>query len=378
FPIYYKNGVPYPLPEHCLPLRLPEVEKYLPTEKGEPPLGRAEVWHWDEKNEEVVAVKNPSDLPEGVYKLELNTMPGWAGSSWYFFRYMEKDKRDEYFASEEALDYWKSVDLYIGGNEHATGHLLYSRFWTKFLKDRGWVSIEEPFKKLINQGMILGDSAFVHRIEGKNTFISANMINGEKTTPIHADVSLVDLENKLDIEAFKKWRPDFEKAKFITDKNGQFSVSREVEKMSKSKYNVVNPDDICEEYGADSLRLYEMLLGPLEQSKPWNTAGLSGVHSFLKKLWRLYHSEGSQAEGEQLFFVSDEKASKEALKILHKTIAKVTEDIESFSFNTAVSSLMICVNELSKLKCYSREVLEPLAVLVSAYAPHIAEELWEN
>lgn len=376
FPVYYKDELPYTIPEDCLPLRLPEVEKYLPTEEGKPPLGRAEVWHWDEQKQEVVAVKDIKNPPSGVYRLELNTMPGWAGSSWYFFRYMEKAKRMETFASKQALDYWKDVDLYIGGSEHATGHLLYARFWTKFLKDKGEVPVEEPFKKLINQGMILGESAFVYRLEGKNTLVSAHEIGDQKVHPIHTAVNLVSTSNELDIEGFKKWRPEFEEAKFITEKDGAFIVKREVEKMSKSKYNVVNPDDICENYGADTLRLYEMFLGPLDQDKPWITAGLSGVHSFLKKLWRLYHSSGKQEQQE--FHLLEEPASEKALKILHKTIEKVTGDIESFSFNTAISSLMICVNELTKERCYNREVLEPLAVLVSPYAPHIAEELWRK
>ncbi len=383
FPVYYKDEVPHLLPEACLPLQLPEVEKYLPTEAGDPPLGRADCWFWDEKKQQVVSVNQPNNLPEGVYKLELNTMPGWAGSSWYFLRYMEpgilnpNSKRKEVFASKEALNYWKNVNLYIGGSEHATGHLLYARFWTKFLKDCGYISIEEPFQKLINQGMILGESAFAYRLDGENTFVSAQQINHRKVQPIHVDVSLVNTSNELDTEGFKKWRPEYATAQFITEENGQFLVDREVEKMSKSKYNVVNPDDICEEYGADTLRLYEMFLGPLEQAKPWSTAGLSGVHSFLKKLWRLYHTD-EQTQDEETFFVSDEKASATALKILHKTIKKVTEDIEQFSFNTAVSSLMICVNELTKENCHAREVLTPLAILIAPYAPHIAEELWEK
>ncbi len=372
FPVYYKNGLPQMLPEACLPLHLPEIEKYLPTSDGEPPLGRATTWFWDEANQQVVTTENPDKLPEGIYPLELNTMPGWAGSSWYFFRYMEKAERNTTFASAEALNYWNAVDLYIGGSEHATGHLLYARFWTKFLKDLGYAPVEEPFKKLINQGMILGESAFVHRLECSNTFVSANQIKDRLVQPIHVNVALVNTSNQLDKEGFKNWRPDFAEAEFISENDGTFLVTREVEKMSKSKFNVVNPDDICEEYGADSLRLYEMFLGPLEQAKPWSTAGLSGVHGFLKKLWNLYHS----AEAE--FVVSEEPASKEALKSLHKTIEKVTHDIEQFSFNTAVSSLMICVNELQKMNCNNREILEPLAILVAPYAPHITEELWEK
>jgi leucyl-tRNA synthetase len=297
-------------------------------------------------------------------------MPGWAGSSWYLFRYMDSGNNEE-FVSKEAQNYWENVDLYIGGSEHATGHLLYSRFWTKFLHDRGYLSVEEPFKKLINQGMILGQSAFVYRLEGENVFVSKNLIGQNNIQPIHADVSLVNHSDELDIEGFKKWRPEFKDAKFLTEKEGAYIVGREVEKMSKSKYNVVNPDDICEDYGADTLRMYEMFLGPLEQAKPWNTAGITGVHNFLKKLWKLYHN------GEQ-FEVSDEKASADSLKSLHKTIKKVTEDIEEFSFNTSVSTFMICVNELSAQKCNSREVLEPLVVLIAPYAPHIAEELWSK
>ena len=389
FPVYYKNGLPYTLPEECLPLKLPEVEKYLPTEEGEPPLGRADKWHWDEINQKVVAVPKDEKPPSGVWGIELNTMPGWAGSSWYWFRYMDAHNKEE-FVSKEAQEYWENVDLYIGGSEHATGHLLYSRFWTKFLNDRGFVTVEEPFKKLINQGMILGQSAFVYRIEGENTLVSKNLTDGKKVQPIHADVSLVNFSDELDIEAFKKWRPEFENAQFILDNGelydahsspsgrpgGDFIVGREVEKMSKSKYNVVNPDEICEQYGADTLRMYEMFLGPLEQAKPWNTAGITGVHSFLKKFWKLYHSGPNGS-----FLVSDSTPSQglgEPLKTLHKTIKKVTEDIEAFSFNTSVSTFMICVNELIAQKCDNREILEPLVILLAPYAPHIAEELWQK
>jgi len=416
FPIYYKDGMPHIIPTECLPLRLPDVEKYLPTEEGEPPLGRAAKWYWDEKNSEVVSPPLEGQ-GEDIYPLELNTMPGWAGSSWYFFRYMEPgksesdSKRDEVFASNEALNYWKNVDLYIGGSEHATGHLLYSRFWVKFMHDRGLVPVDEPFKKLINQGMILGESAFVYLYPssfGPIIFISEGIyVSGKyidiikeialKVNPkllitktdvkIHVDVSFVNTHNELDIEAFKNWRPEYKDAIFILEDGsiyepnsspsgrpgGDFKVSREVEKMSKSKYNVVNPDDICNQYGADTLRMYEMFLGPLEQAKPWNTAGITGVHGFLKKLWKLYHSGENES-----FYVSEEAASKDSLKTLHKTIKKVQEDIENFSFNTSVSSFMIAVNELSAEKCNSREVLEPLAILISPYAPHIAEELWEK
>jgi len=372
FPVYYVDGMPQMIDAAHLPIHLPEVEKYLPTEEGEPPLGRADVWAWDTKAHAVVS--NDKIDHETVFPLELNTMPGWAGSSWYFFRYMEKALRDEAFASKEAMECWQNVDLYIGGSEHATGHLLYSRFWVKFLKDRGFAPVEEPFKKLINQGMILGTSAFVYRIEGENKFVSAQSKKDLSVQPIHAPVEFVNASDELDVEAFKNWRPEFKDAEFILE-NGVYKVGREVEKMSKSKYNVVNPDDICEEYGADTLRMYEMFLGPLEQAKPWNTAGITGVHNFLKKLWKLYH-QVDKAGNLGDFEVSDAPASKEAMKTLHKTIKKVQEDIENFSFNTSVSTFMIAVNELAAAKCNNREVLEPLAVLISPYAPHIAEELW--
>ncbi|MRT16254.1 leucine--tRNA ligase [Vitellibacter sp. q18] len=438
FPIYYKDGMPHAIPTEYLPLRLPEVEKYLPTEEGEPPLGRADDWAWDEKQLSVVSCELIDH--KTVFPLELNTMPGWAGSSWYFFRYMEAEKRDEVFASKEALNYWKNVDLYIGGSEHATGHLLYSRFWVKFMHDRGLVPVDEPFKKLINQGMILGESAFAHRINQgyysyedvseeeferldeifDNLFnidftgrlVSWNLLNGKKvfdaingekynlsdvfdlkdleyyfketgfdsnkisftTTKIHVPVSDVDLKNQIILESFAKfYQGELNSNSLFLNNDRKIEVSREVEKMSKSKYNVVNPDDICNQYGADTLRMYEMFLGPLEQAKPWNTAGITGVHGFLKKLWKLYHSGENES-----FYVSEEAASKESLKTLHKTIKKVQEDIENFSFNTSVSSFMIAVNELSAQKCNSREVLEPLAILISPYAPHIAEELWEK
>ncbi|MCW9038796.1 leucine--tRNA ligase [Altibacter sp.] len=370
FPVYYKDGLPQLIEEKHLPLTLPEVEKYLPTEDGEPPLGRAEVWAWDENAGAVVS--NDRIDHKTVFPLELNTMPGWAGSSCYMFRYMDPENNHA-LASQQAMEYWENVDLYVGGSEHATGHLLYSRFWVKFLYDRGVLPVAEPFKKLINQGMILGESAFVYRIEGKNTFISKGKYSGEEIQPIHADVSFVNLQNELDIESFKAWRPEFADAIFITEEDGSFKVAREVEKMSKSKYNVVNPDDICSQYGADTLRMYEMFLGPLEQAKPWNTAGITGVHGFLKKLWKLYHSSSNDT-----FFVSEEQATKENLKTLHKTIKKVREDIENFSFNTSVSTFMIAVNELTAQKCTSREILEPLLILISPYAPHIAEELWEK
>jgi len=368
FPVYYKNGIPQMIEEKHLPITLPEVEKYLPTEEGEPPLGRADVWAWNTETAQVVS--NDLVNSDTVFPLELNTMPGWAGSSWYFFRYMEKAMRNETFASKDAMNYWQEVDLYIGGSEHATGHLLYARFWTKFLYDINAVPVKEFAKKLINQGMILGTSAFVYRKEETNVFISKNLIGDENVQPIHADVSMVNASSELDLEAFKAWRPEFKDAEFILEDN-KYIVGHEVEKMSKSKYNVVNPDDICAQYGADTLRLYEMFLGPLEQAKPWNTAGITGVHSFLKKLWKLYHN------GEN-FEVTDAEPNKESLKTLHKTIKKVEEDIENFSFNTSVSTFMIAVNELSSQKCNSRVILEPLAVLISPYAPHIAEELWEK
>ncbi len=368
FPVYYVNGLPQMIETQHLPIRLPEVEKYLPTEDGQPPLGNATEWAWNSIENRVVS----NDLIDNVtiFPLELNTMPGWAGSSWYWLRYMDAHNNDE-FVSEEAQNYWQNVDLYIGGSEHATGHLLYSRFWNKFLKDRGFVNQEEPFKKLINQGMILGMSALVYRISGTNKFVSKGQKENYETDAIHADVSFVNSSDELDITAFKNWRSDYNDAEFITEENGKFIVGREVEKMSKSKYNVVTPDDICEEYGADTLRLYEMFLGPLEQAKPWNTAGITGVFGFLKKLWRLYFDESG-------LIVNSNPATPEALKTLHKTIKKVTEDIEGFSFNTSVSQFMIAVNELTAQNCHERSVLEPLAVLISPYAPHIAEELWEK
>ena len=370
FPVYYKNGLPQMIGEEHLPIHLPEVEKYLPTEEGNPPLGNATTWAWDTATHKVVS--NELIDNQIIFPLELNTMPGWAGSSWYWLEYMmEKDARGT-FPTKPVVDYWQNVDLYVGGSEHATGHLLYSRFWNKFLKDRGFAPTEEPFKKLINQGMILGMSAFAYRLEGTNTFVSKNQIKGQSVQPIHVDVSLLkDTSDELDIDKFKAWRKEFANAEFILEEDGKYITGREVEKMSKSKYNVVNPDDICEQYGADTLRLYEMFLGPLEQAKPWNTAGISGVYNFLRKLWRLYFGDNS-------WQVTDEAPTPEMLKALHKTIKKVNEDIENFSFNTSVSQFMICVNELSSLKCHHRDVLAPLAVLVAPFAPHIAEELWKR
>ncbi|AUC83752.1 leucine--tRNA ligase [Lacinutrix sp. Bg11-31] len=432
FPVYYVNGMPQMIDAQHLPIQLPEVEKYLPTEEGEPPLGRADVWAWDTKNNKVVSndlchSEQSEESHNGIYPLELNTMPGWAGSSWYFFRYMEEAaNRGDVFASEDALKYWENVDLYIGGAEHATGHLLYSRFWVKLLKDRGFVNVEEPFKKLINQGMILGTSAFVYKvlwnvISGEDfdfsvlptIFISKSqqqqLENGDKETDerirdlmnvilnekilnddvkkvfhkpsvskTHADVSFVNASEELNIAAFKNWRVEFNNSIFIGEngeiiegENDVYKVGREVEKMSKSKYNVVNPDNIVEGYGADSLRLYEMFLGPLEQYKPWNTAGITGVHNFLKKLWKLYVDDNGLK-------VNDAEPTKDNLKTLHKTIKKVQEDIENFSFNTSVSTFMIAVNELGAQKCTSKDILEPLLVLISPYAPHIAEELFSK
>ena len=370
FPVYYVNGSPRMIDEEHLPLLLPEVEKYLPTSDGKPPLGNATQWAWSTESNSVVS--NAEIDQKKVFPLELNNMPGWAGSSWYFNRYMDA-RNKESFAGTKALNYWKDVDLYIGGSEHATGHLLYSRFWQKFLFDLGLVPVDEYAKKLINQGMILGTSAFVYRLEGENTFISKSLIGDQKVQPIHVDVNLVSASDELDVEAFQEstLNEEIRKARFILDE-GKYIVGREVEKMSKSKYNVVNPDDICKDYGADTLRMYEMFLGPLEQAKPWNTAGISGVHSFLKRLWKLFHGRNGE------FFVSESSPTAEELKTLHKTIKKVDEDIANFSFNTSVSSFMIAVNELTAVKCDKRAILEPLIVLISPYAPHIAEELWEK
>ncbi len=348
-PIYYKENIPVAIPENELPLVLPEVDKFLPTETGEPPLARAKNWKY--KNQ---------------FPLETTTMPGWAGSSWYFLRYMDAINSTS-FASKDALNYWTNVDLYIGGSEHATGHLLYVRFWTKALKDLGYINIDEPAQKLINQGMIQGTSCMVHRDVAGNKIISAGLKSNYNTTLIHIDVNLVD-NTEVDIEGLNKWRDDFATAEYVTE-NGKLICETAVEKMSKRWYNVVTPDSICEKYGADCLRMYEMFLGPLEQSKPWNTNGIAGVSNFIRKLWKLYHNNGK-------FAVSNEAATKAELKTLHKTIKKVQEDVEKFSFNTSVSTFMICVNELTEHKCNKREVLEPLAIILSPYAPHIAEELW--
>jgi leucyl-tRNA synthetase len=351
-----------------LPLSLPEVEKYLPTPEGAPPLGNAETWAWDTQKEQVV--DNTLIDNKIIFPLELNTMPGWAGSSWYFYRYMDAQNSDS-FVGKEAVEYWKEVDLYLGGSEHATGHLLYSRFWQKFLYDLGLLPVEEYAKKLINQGMILGTSAFVYRKPGTQTYLSKDIISdSEKLEPIRVDVNLVNSADELDIEGVRKWQPQFKNADFKLN-NGVYRVGREVEKMSKSKYNVVNPDEICEQYGADTLRMYEMFLGPIEQAKPWNTAGISGVHNFLKKYWRLFY------DGE-LLIVTDDQPNKKELKILHETIKKITFDIEHFSFNTCVSGLMICVNELTALNCHSKAILSPLTLLLSPFAPHLASEIWKN
>lgn len=426
-PIYYKDGMPYTLPTSALPLELPEVEKYLPTEDGDPPLGNAKTFAWDEANQKVVDTNLIDE--KTVFPLELSTMPGWAGSSWYFLRYMDP-KNDEVFAKKELSDYWGQVDLYIGGSEHATGHLLYSRFWNMFLKDRGYINQDEPFQKLINQGMILGMSAFVYLVTiksatksnvndkthwrevepvqiliDKDKLTSINSLNLENfvreninelsldfipelnfgdvinnVRKLHIDVNLVNSNNQVNVLGLVDWLENYgyggldiyfdgEFKLIKNDSDFQYKVDNEVEKMSKSKYNVVNPDDICEEYGADALRLYEMFLGPLEQSKPWNTQGLSGVYGFLKKFWNLYFDGDT-------FSVSDEEPTKAEYKVLHTLIKKVVYDIENFSFNTSVSSFMIAVNELQKIKCNKRNILEPLAVIISPYAPHICEEVW--
>ncbi len=350
FPIYFKDGVAVPMDTSVLPLELPEVDAFLPTESGEPPLARAIGWEID------------------GYPIETSTMPGFAGSSAYYLRYMDPSNSEE-LVSREANEYWRNVDLYIGGTEHATGHLIYSRFWNKFLYDRGYICEEEPFKKLINQGMIQGRSNFVYRIQGSNTFVSFGLKDQYDTMEIHVDVNIVE-NDRLDIEAFRNWMPDFADAEFILE-DGEYICGWAIEKMSKSMFNVVNPDMICEKYGADTLRMYEMFLGPLEQSKPWDTRGIDGVHRFLRKFWRLYHERDA-------FSVSDAKATPVELKVLHRLIAKVQSDIESFSFNTSVSAFMIAVNELSDLKCDKREILEPLVILLSPFAPHVAEEIWSS
>ena len=362
FPVYYKNGIACTIPEECLPLELPEVSEFKPTATGEPPLGHAEKWAWNTKTNTVVKVSDIDN--QTVFPLELSTMPGFAGSSGYYLRYMDPRNDKEYF-SEQAVGYWQNVDLYVGGAEHGTGHLIYARFWNKFLFDLGMAKKEEPFQKLINQGMIQGRSNFVYRSKkDNNLYISKGLIKDlEEVTPIHVDINIVD-NDVLDVEKFREWRPEFKDARFETEE-GKYVCGWEVEKMSKSMFNVQNPDDLVARYGADTLRLYEMFLGPVEQAKPWDTNGIEGVHRFLKKYWKLYEGE-------------DAEATKESLKVLHQTIKKITEDIERFSFNTAVSTFMICVNQLTEQRCSSREVLEPLVVLMAPFAPHIAEELWHQ
>ena len=351
FPVYYKDDMPYMLDESKLPLELPEIDKYLPTETGEPPLGRAQNWQTEEG-----------------YPLELNTMPGFAGSSAYYLRYMDPHN-DKALVSKEANEYWKNVDLYLGGAEHATGHLIYSRFWNHFLYDLGYVCESEPFKKLINQGMIQGRSNFVYRIQGTNKFVSYGLKDQYETTEIHVNVNIVH-NDVLDQEAFRNWMPEYANAEFILE-DGKYICGWAVEKMSKSMYNVVNPDDIIEEFGADTLRLYEMFLGPLEAHKPWDTQGIDGVFKFLKKFWRLYVNDDK-------LIITDEEPTKEELKTLHKTIKKIESDIENFSFNTSIPAFMICTNELTGLKCSKRAILEPLVITIAPFAPHIAEELWHK
>ena len=366
FPVYYKNGIPTMVPEQCLPLELPEISDYKPTETGEPPLGHAKVWAFDEVNNKVVdkaLIDNKT-----VFPLELNTMPGFAGSSAYYLRYMDPHN-DKALVSREADSYWKCVDLYLGGSEHATGHLIYSRFWNKFLKDLGVSEVEEPFSKLINQGMIQGRSNFVYRIKDTNKFVSYGLKDQYDTTPIHVDVNIVSAD-VLDVEAFKNWRPEYNNAEFILE-NGKYICGWAVEKMSKSMFNVVNPDVIIERYGADTLRMYEMFLGPLEQSKPWDTNGIDGCHRFIRKMWNLFTDKEGNLN------ISDDAPTKDELKSIHKLIKKVTEDIENFSYNTSVAAFMICVNELSGLKCNKRQVLTDLVKLIAPFAPHIAEELWQ-
>lgn len=367
FPVFYQDGLPKMIDIKHLPIVLPEVEKYLPTEDGQPPLGNSNHWAWDTTKNSVVS--NELIDNKSIFPLELNTMPGWAGSSWYFLRYMDANNTDA-FANKEKADYWNSVDLYIGGSEHATGHLLYARFWNKFLYDQGFISFDEPFQKMINQGMILGRSSFVYRTVDGNTFVTASKKDQFNTIPLHVDISIVD-NDKLDTEAFKNWREEYATAEFILEDDGSYVCGTEVEKMSKSKFNVQTPDELVEKFGADTLRMYEMFLGPIEQAKPWDTKGINGVHNFLRKFWRLFHQGEDNA-----FVVSEGEASKDALKTLHKTIQKVTSDLERFSFNTGVSNFMISTNELGEQKCNNREILTELVVLLSPYAPHICEELW--
>lgn len=366
FPIYYKEGIPCPVPEECLPIELPEVEKFLPTESGEPPLGHAKMWAWDSVNN-IICDKEKTDN-KTIFPLELNTMPGFAGSSAYYLRYMDP-RNHTALVSKEADNYWQNVDLYVGGTEHATGHLIYSRFWNMFLHDLGVSVKEEPFQKLVNQGMIQGRSNFVYRIKDTNTFVSYNLAKEYDVTPLHVDVNIVS-NDILDIEAFRLWRPEYANAEFILE-NGKYICGWAIEKMSKSMFNVVNPDTIVEKYGADTLRLYEMFLGPVEQSKPWDTNGIDGCHRFLRKMWNLFFDKDDN------LCISDEEPTKEELKSIHKLIKKTTEDIPSFSYNTTVSAFMICTNELSSLKCNKRTILEQLVILLAPFAPHICEEIWE-
>lgn len=365
FPVYYKNGVAHVIPEECLPLELPEVSRYEPTEDGQPPLGHATRWAWDEAGRCVT--DNARIDNRTVFPLELNTMPGFAGSSAYYLRYMDP-RNDKALVSREADDYWQCVDLYVGGTEHATGHLIYSRFWNKFLHDLGLSCVEEPFRKLVNQGMIQGRSNFVYRIKDTNTYVSCGLKDQYDVTPLHVDVNIVQ-NDVLDVEAFRRWRPDYQDAEFILE-DGKYICGWAVEKMSKSMYNVVNPDYIVDKYGADTLRLYEMFLGPISQSKPWDSNGIDGCFRFLRRLWNLFFtSDGSMA-------VTDDEPTKENLKTLHKLIRKVSEDIEEFSYNTSIPAFMVAVGELAQQKCRSRRVMEPLVVLLSPFAPHVCEELW--
>jgi len=366
FPVYYENEIPKLIEDEFLPIPLPEVDKYLPTSDGKPPLGNAETWSWC-RNMKII---KPNEKQNDVctWPMELNTMPGWAGSSWYFLRYMDPHN-EEVFVSKEKVDYWKNVDLYIGGAEHATGHLLYARFWTKFLKDRGFISFEEPFQKMINQGMILGKSSFVYRDRVSGKFVSLNKKDAFDAAPLHVDINLVD-NDRLNIDAFRSSREEYAHAEFFLEDNGSYICGSEIEKMSKSKYNVQTPDDLVDQFGADTLRMYEMFLGPLEQAKPWDTKGINGVHNFLRKLWRLFHdAEGNLA-------LSEGEPDAKALKTVHKTIKKIQDDMDRYVFNTAVSAFMICVNELTEQKCNNKVILQELVILMVPYAPHIAEELW--
>ncbi len=355
FPVYYENELPTLVENEHLPIQLPEVDKYLPTEDGEPPLARSKKEDWN--------------FTRGD-RMEYNTMPGWAGSSWYFLRYLDP-KNDQEFVAKDKVDYWGNVDLYIGGSEHATGHLLYARFWTKALYDLGYIPFEEPFQKLINQGMILGRSSFVYRIQQSNEFVTFNKKNDYNVTPIHVDISLVD-NDKLDLDGFKKWMPEYASATFILEEDGSYTCGYEVEKMSKSKFNVQTPDELVEKFGADTLRMYEMFLGPLEQSKPWDTKGITGVNGFLRKFWRLFHPIENQ------FTLADGPGNEKEMRTLHRTIKRIREDLDRYSFNTCISTFMIAVNELTELKCNKQEVLQPLIVLIAPFAPHMADELWEK